>query len=101
MKFGRIPKVHYPIRRWFLQRDEGSRKLVRSSNKLPSNVYISIKIHSDNSYLSEPKAKSGVGGYVFLGNNSYNKTSLITNGPLLCISTVLKHVVSSVAESEF
>jgi hypothetical protein len=60
-----------------------------------------LKIHSDASYLSEPKAKSRVCVYVFLGNNNANKTPSLTNGPLLCISTVLKYVVSSVAESEF
>jgi hypothetical protein len=59
-----------------------------------------LKIKRGVSYLSEPKAKSRVGGYFFLGNNSNNKASSLTNGPLLCIFTSLKHVVSSVVESE-
>jgi hypothetical protein len=60
-----------------------------------------LKIHSDASYLSEPKAKSRIGGYFYLGNNKNSPKKPLSNGPLLCHTTVLKHVLSSVAEDEF
>jgi hypothetical protein len=60
-----------------------------------------LKIHSDASYLSEPKAKSRIGGYFYVGNKSDSRMKPLYNVPLLCNTTVLKHVVSSVAEAEF
>jgi hypothetical protein len=63
--------------------------------------YMQLKIHSDASYLSEPKAKSCIGGYFFLGNSKHSKCTPLSNGPLMCQSTVLKYVVSSVTEAEY
>jgi hypothetical protein len=60
-----------------------------------------LKIHSDASYLSEPKAKSRIGVYFLLGNSKHSQCTHLSNGPLLCQSTVLKHVMSSVAEAEY
>jgi hypothetical protein len=60
-----------------------------------------LKIHSDASYLSEPKAKSRIVGYFYLGGKYDSRMKPLSNGPLLCHTTVLKHVVSSVAEAEF
>jgi hypothetical protein len=60
-----------------------------------------LKIHSDASYLSEPKDKSRLGGYFYIGKKTKSSTKPLTNGPLLCRTTALKHVVSSVAEAEF
>jgi hypothetical protein len=60
-----------------------------------------LKIHSDVSYLSEPKAKSRIGGYFYLVNKTNSRMKPISNGPLLFHTTVLKHVVSSVSEAEF
>jgi hypothetical protein len=60
-----------------------------------------LKIHSDASYISEPKAKSRIGSYFYLGNKKNAPKKPLSNGPLLCHTTVLKHVVSSVAEAEF
>jgi hypothetical protein len=60
-----------------------------------------FKIHSDALYLSEPKAKSIIGDYFYLGNKTNSRMKPLSNGPLLCHTTVLKHVVSSVAEAEF
>jgi hypothetical protein len=60
-----------------------------------------LKIHSDASYLSEPNAKSCIGGYFFLGNSKHSQYMSLSNGPLMCLSTVLKHVVSSIAEAEY
>jgi hypothetical protein len=60
-----------------------------------------LKIHSDASYFSESNAKSRIGGYFFLDNSKHSQCTSLSNGPLLCQSTVLKHVVSSVAEAEY
>jgi hypothetical protein len=60
-----------------------------------------LKIHSDFSYLSEPKAKSIIGGFFYLGGKPNARMKPLSNGPLLCHTTVLKNVVSSVAEAEF
>jgi hypothetical protein len=60
-----------------------------------------LKIHSDASYLSEPKSKSRIGGYFYLGGKTDSRMKPLSNGPLFCHTTVLTHVVSSVAEAEF
>jgi hypothetical protein len=60
-----------------------------------------LKIHSDALYLSEPKAKSRIGGYFYLGKKSDSRMKPLSNGPILCHTTVLKHVISSVTEAEF
>jgi hypothetical protein len=60
-----------------------------------------LKNHSDASYLYEPKAKSRIGGYFYLGNITKSRLKPLSNGPMLCHTTVLKHVVSSVSEAEF
>jgi hypothetical protein len=58
-----------------------------------------LYIHSDASYLSEREAKIRAGGFFYLGNSA-NTAKKLTNGALLIISTVLKHVMSSAAEAE-
>jgi hypothetical protein len=40
-----------------------------------------LKIHSDASYLSEPKAKSRSGRYFFLGNSNHSQCTHLSNGP--------------------
>jgi hypothetical protein len=60
-----------------------------------------LKIHSDVSYISEPNAKSRIGGYFFLSNSKHSQGMSLSNEPLLCQSTVLKQGVSSVAEAEY
>jgi hypothetical protein len=58
-----------------------------------------LHIHSDASYLSENEAKSRAGGFFYMGsNNKTNKKP--TNGAILIISKVLKHVMSSAAQAE-
>jgi hypothetical protein len=52
-----------------------------------------LKIHSDDSYLSEREAKSNLGSNITRKNN-------LTNGAILIISTILKHVMSSAAEAD-
>jgi hypothetical protein len=58
-----------------------------------------LHIHSDASYLSENEAKSRAGGFFNMGSDTKTNKKL-TNGAILIISTVLKHVMSSAAEAE-
>jgi hypothetical protein len=60
-----------------------------------------LKIHSDASYFYDPKAKSRIGGYFYLGNKTNSPNKPLSNGPLLCHTILLKNVFSSVAEAEF
>jgi hypothetical protein len=50
-------------------------------------------------YLSEREAKSRAGGLFYMGRNIDSKNKL-TNGAILIIITILKHVMSSAAETE-
>ncbi len=56
-----------------------------------------LAIHSNASYLSEPKAQSQAGSHMFMAGD--NKI-LINNGAVLNILQVIKSVMSSAAEAE-
>ena len=56
-----------------------------------------LGVHSDASYLSEPKARSRAGGHFFLSNNSEIPPN---NGAILNIAHIIKHVMSSATEAE-
>jgi hypothetical protein len=58
-----------------------------------------LHIHSDASYISENEAKIRAGGFFYMGNTTKNDKKL-TNGAILIVSKVLKHVMSSAAETE-
>jgi hypothetical protein len=58
-----------------------------------------LNIHSDASYLSEREAKNRAGIFFYMGSNT-DKTNTLTNGEILIIITVIKHIISSVAEAE-
>jgi hypothetical protein len=58
-----------------------------------------LYIHSDASYLSEKEANSRAGGFFYIGNSA-NTANKLTNGAILIIGAVLKHVMSSAAEAE-
>jgi hypothetical protein len=58
-----------------------------------------LHIHSDASYLSEKEVKSRAGGFFYMGSSTKADKKL-TNGAILIISKVLKHVMSSAAEAE-
>eukprot|EP00957_Ditylum_brightwellii_P103266 7870799-Ditylum_brightwellii.AAC.1 len=60
----------------------------------PSNML--MKVHSDDSYLLVPEARSREGGYFFLGSEQDDQM----NGPLLVISTILCNVMALAAEAE-
>lgn len=56
-----------------------------------------LAVHSDASYLSEPKAHSRASGHFFLSNKS---TMPPNNGAVLNIAHIIKHVITSVTEAE-
>jgi hypothetical protein len=58
-----------------------------------------LKIHSDASYLAEPKASSRGGGHYYLGNKP-SSTPEPEQGPLLNRSNVIHNVMGSAAEAE-
>jgi hypothetical protein len=58
-----------------------------------------LNIQSDASYLSELEAKSRAGGLFYMGSNIDSKNKL-TNGAIIIIRTILKHVMLSAAEAE-
>jgi hypothetical protein len=58
-----------------------------------------LHIHSDASYLSENEANSRSGEFFYMGNTTKHDKKL-TNGAILIISKVLKHVMSSASEAE-
>jgi len=59
-----------------------------------------LNIHSDASYLSEPKAQSRAVGYFFLGWLPKEGSPIKINGAILTLCTFLKFVASSAAEAE-
>ena len=58
-----------------------------------------LKVHSDASYLSEPKARSRCGGHFYLGKQPVRLYT--PNGPLLNTTNVIHTVVTSAAEAEY
>jgi len=56
-----------------------------------------LAVHSDASYLSEPKARSRAGGHFFLSNEA---TIPQNNGAVLNLAHIIKHVMSSATEAE-
>ena len=61
---------------------------------------IIIQIHTDASYLSEPKARSRAAGHYFLGWLPQNNQPIRLNGAIYALCTVLKFFASSAAEAE-
>ena len=56
-----------------------------------------LAIHSDASYLSEPKARSRAGGHYFLSENVNDPND---NGAVHTVAKIIKAVMSSAAEAE-
>ena len=64
-----------------------------------------LHIHSDASYLSEPKARSRAGGHYFLSNRPVSPlkpplTPPSLNGPVFTLSRIMRNVMGSAAEAE-
>lgn len=58
-----------------------------------------LKVHSDASYLSEPEARSRIGGHFFLVNKTTSSND--NNGQIIATDNILRHVVASAAEAEY
>jgi hypothetical protein len=58
-----------------------------------------LHIYSNACYLSENEAIRRDGGFFEMGNNNKNDKKL-TNGAILIVSNVLKHVMLSAAEEK-
>ena len=56
-----------------------------------------LVVHSDASYLSEPKARSRAGGHFFMSSDTKDPAN---NGAVLNIAQLIKAVMSSAAEAE-
>ena len=56
-----------------------------------------LAVHSDASYLSEPKARSRAGGHFFMSNDTPNPPN---NGAVLNLAQIIKAVMTSAAEAE-
>ena len=61
---------------------------------------IILNIYLDASYSLKYKPKSGVAGASFLGNKPENEESILLNENIFVVPSILKFVVSSVAEAE-
>jgi hypothetical protein len=59
-----------------------------------------FNVHSDASYLSTPKARSGAGGYFFLGSLPCNGDPIKLNRAIHIACTILKLVAASAAEAK-
>ena len=57
-------------------------------------------IHSDASYLSEPKARSRVGGYFYLSNKDKPADNPNPNGAIHIESRIMRNVMASASEAE-
>jgi hypothetical protein len=57
-----------------------------------------LKIHSDASYLSEPRARSRAAGHFYMGNKGSNEDT--NNGSILATTQVMKAVLASASEAE-
>ena len=56
-----------------------------------------LAVHSDTSYLSEPKARSRAGGHFFLSSDT---TIPPNHGAVLNIAHIIKNIMSSATEAE-
>ena len=59
-----------------------------------------LNIHSDASYLSEPRARNRLAGYFFLGSKPRKGEPIKMNGNIFVSCGILKIVVTSAAEAE-
>ena len=59
-----------------------------------------LYVHSDASYLSEPRARSRVGGYFYLGNANKPADNPKPNGPIHVEARILKNIMAAASEAE-
>ena len=73
----------------YLEKHEEAVLTYNSSNMI-------LDIHSDTSYLSEPKEQIQSGGHFFLSRNTTIKAN---NNVILNIAHIIKHVITSETEA--
>ena len=61
---------------------------------------MSLNVHSDASYLSEPRAKGSMAGVYFMGDVPEDGKPILLNGNIFIVCSILKFVVASTAEAE-
>jgi hypothetical protein len=61
---------------------------------------MTLYVHSDASYLSEPKARSRVGGYFYLGDTNEPPDNPRPNGAIHVESRILKNIMAAASEAE-
>jgi hypothetical protein len=59
-----------------------------------------LYVHTDASYLSEPKARSRVGGYFYVGGRDKPANNPKPSAPIHIESRIMKNVMSSASEAE-
>ncbi len=59
-----------------------------------------LKVHSDASYLSTPKARSQAGGYFFPGSLPHDGDPIRLNGAIHITCTILMLIAALAAEAE-
>ena len=59
-----------------------------------------LNVHSDTSYLSEPRANSRVAGVYFMGGVPEDGKPILLNGNIFIVCSMLKFVVASAAEAK-
>ena len=62
-----------------------------------SNSYMKLAVHSNASYLIEPKLRIRAGGHFFLSNEAMIPQN---NGAILNIAHIIKHVMTSATKAE-
>ena len=56
-----------------------------------------LAVHSDTSYLSEPKSRSRAGGHFYMSNNEEEPPN---NGPVHIVAQIIKNVMTSAVDAE-
>ena len=75
-----------------------------SNNPDPKIQYFAsdmiLAVHSDASYMNEPRAKSTAAGFFWLKNKNDKDHKMKLNGAIHVLSKIIKLVYSSTAEAE-
>ena len=61
---------------------------------------MTLYVHSDASYLSEPQSRSRVGGYFYLGGRDEPADNPKPNGSIHIESKIMRNIMASAAEAE-
>ena len=59
-----------------------------------------LHIHTDASFLLEPKAKSQAGGYFYLSDFPADPTKAMHNSPIHVLCQILRNILASASEAE-